>query len=59
MGEVSAHLTEVDGAQVSKQTFSTINDKAMDGMAVLQNQPLDRAGSTRVLFVDASREESG
>jgi putative transposase len=32
-GEISAHLAEVYGAQVSKQTISTITDKVMDGMA--------------------------
>ncbi|MDQ0938391.1 ABC-type transport system involved in Fe-S cluster assembly fused permease/ATPase subunit [Streptomyces sp. V1I1] len=32
-GEISAHLTEVYGANVSKATISTIIDKVMDGMA--------------------------
>ncbi|MEV3927497.1 transposase [Actinomadura coerulea] len=41
-GEISAHLAEVYGAQVSKQTISTITDKVMDGMAEWQNRPLDR-----------------
>ncbi len=31
--EISAHLAEVYGAEVSKQTVSTITDKVMDGMA--------------------------
>ena len=30
-GEISAHLAEVYGAEVSKQTISTITDKVMDG----------------------------
>ena len=42
-GEISAHLAEVYGAEVSKQTISTITDKVMDGMAEWQNRPLDRA----------------
>jgi transposase-like protein len=50
-GEISAHLAEVYGAQVSKQTISTITDKVMDGMAEWQNRPLDRVYP--VLFVDA------
>jgi putative transposase len=41
-GEISAHLAEVYGAEVSKQTISTITDKVMDGMAERQNRPLDR-----------------
>jgi putative transposase len=50
-GEISAHLAEVYGASVSKQTISTITDKVMDGMAEWQNRPLDRVYP--VLFVDA------
>ena len=42
-GEISAHLAEVYGAEVSRQTISTITDKVMDGMAEWQNRPLDRA----------------
>ena len=40
-GEISAHLAEVYGAEVSKQTISTITDKVMEGMAEWQNRPLD------------------
>lgn len=50
-GEISAHLGEVYGAQVSKQTISTITDKVMDGMAEWQNRPLDRVYP--VIFLDA------
>ncbi len=32
-GEISAHLAEVYGAEVSKQTISTITERVMDGMA--------------------------
>src|SRR5215467_4271818 len=41
-GEISAHLAEVYGAEVSKQTISTITDKVMEGMGEWQNRPLDR-----------------
>ncbi|WP_246144957.1 transposase, partial [Actinacidiphila oryziradicis] len=41
-GEISAHLAEVYGAEVSKQTISNITDKVMEGMAEWQNRPLDR-----------------
>ncbi|WP_434600620.1 IS256 family transposase [Streptomyces sp. A5-4] len=50
-GEISAHLAEVYGADVSKQTISTITDKVMEGMAEWQSRPLDRVYP--VLFVDA------
>ncbi|MBL1080347.1 IS256 family transposase [Nocardia sp. 2] len=50
-GEISAHLREVYGADVSKQTISTITDKVMDGMAEWQNRPLDPVYP--VIFLDA------
>nr|WP_239117423.1 IS256 family transposase [Planotetraspora phitsanulokensis] len=50
-GEISAHLAEVYGAQVSKQTISTITDKVIDGMTEWQNRPLDPVYP--VVFVDA------
>jgi transposase-like protein len=50
-GEISAHLAEVYGAEVSKQTVSTLTDQVMEGMAEWQNRPLDRVYP--VLFVDA------
>ncbi|NJP45167.1 IS256 family transposase [Actinacidiphila epipremni] len=50
-GEISAHLAEIYGAEVSKQTVSTITDQVMEGMAEWQNRPLDRVYP--VLFVDA------
>jgi transposase-like protein len=49
-GEISAHLAEVYGTEVSKQTISTITDKVMDGMAEWQNRPLDRVYP--VVFID-------
>jgi putative transposase len=50
-GEIAAHLAEVYGAEVSKQTISTITDKVMDGMAEWQNRPLDPVYP--VVFIDA------
>ena len=32
-GEISAHLAEVYGAEVSKQTITAITDRVMEGMA--------------------------
>jgi putative transposase len=49
-GEISAHLAEIYGAQVSKQTISTITDRVMEGMAGWQNRPLDRVYP--VIFID-------
>jgi transposase-like protein len=50
-GEISAHLAEVYGASVSKQTISTITDKVIDGMTEWQNRPLDAIYP--VIFLDA------
>jgi transposase-like protein len=50
-GEVQAHLAEVYGAEVSRQTISTITDKVVDGMAEWQNRPLDPVYP--VVFIDA------
>ena len=49
-GEIAAHLAEVYGAQVSKQTISTITDRVMEGMAEWQSRPLDAVYP--VLFID-------
>ncbi|MFB7294218.1 IS256 family transposase [Actinacidiphila glaucinigra] len=49
-GDISAHLAEVYGASVSKQTISTITDKVMDGMTEWQNRPLDPVYP--VIFID-------
>lgn len=49
-GEISAHLAEVYGAEVSKQTISTITDRVLAGMAEWQNRPLDAVYP--VVFVD-------
>ena len=50
-GEISAHLAEVYGAEVSRQTISTITDKVIDGMTEWQNRPLDPVYP--VIFLDA------
>ena len=39
-GEIAAHLAEVYGAEVSKQTISTITDRVMEGMAEWQSLSL-------------------
>jgi putative transposase len=49
-GEISAHLGEVYGAEVSKQTISTITDRVVEGMAGWQNRPLDAVYP--VVFID-------
>ena len=50
-GEVQAHVAEVYGAQVSRQTISTITDKVIEGMLEWQNRPLDPVYP--VIFIDA------
>jgi putative transposase len=42
-GEIAAHLAGVYGAEVSKQTITTITDRVMEGMTEWQNRPLDPA----------------
>ena len=49
-GEICAHLSDVYGAQVSKQTISTITDRVLDGMAEWQSRPLDSVYP--VIFID-------
>ena len=51
-GEICAHLAEVYGASVSKQTISTITDRVIEGMAEWQSRPLD---SGRFLAVVANQ----
>ncbi len=50
-GEVQAHLAEVYGAEVSRQTISTITDKVLEGMVEWQNRPLDAVYP--VVFIDS------
>ena len=52
-GEIAAHLEEIYGAEVSKQTISTITDRVMEGMAEWQSRPLDPVYA--VVFIDAIR----
>jgi transposase-like protein len=52
-GDISAHLAEIYGASVSKQTLSTITNKVMEGMAEWRNQPLDPV--CPVIFIDCVR----
>ena len=49
-GEIAAHLAEAYGANVSKQTISTITDRVIEGMSAWQNRPLDSVYP--VVFID-------
>lgn len=49
-GEVCAHLAEVYGTEVSKETISTITDRVVDSMTEWQSRPLDAVYP--VLFID-------
>ena len=50
-GEIAAHLAEIYGAEVSKQTITTITDRVMEGLADWQSLPLDAVYA--VIFIDA------
>jgi putative transposase len=50
-GDISAHLADVYGSEVSKTTISTITDKVLEGMAEWQSRPLDPVYP--VVFIDA------
>jgi transposase-like protein len=50
-GEVQAHLAEIYGSEVSRQTISTITDRVLEGLAAWQARPLDPVYP--VLFIDA------
>src|SRR5437763_11564556 len=50
-GEIAAHLAEVYGAEVSRQTITTITDRVMDGLAEWQSRPLDPVYA--VIFIAA------
>lgn len=49
-GDISAHLADVYGSEVSKTTISTITDKVLEGTADWQNRPVDPVYP--VVFVD-------
>jgi transposase-like protein len=50
-GEICAHLREIYGAEVPKETISRTTDRVMEGMTAWQDRPLDRAYP--VIFIDA------
>lgn len=50
-GEVQAHMAEVYGADVSRDTISRITDRIVEELSEWQNRPLDRVYP--VLFIDA------
>ena len=49
-GEVQAHLGEIYGAEVSRDTISAITDRVLEGLAEWQSRPLDPVYA--VLFID-------
>ena len=50
-GEISAHLADIYGAKVSKETITRITDGVIETMIEWQNRPLDQVYP--VLFIDA------
>jgi len=50
-GEISAHLAEVYGAEISRETISKITDAVLEDMAGWLIRPLDRVYP--VIFIDA------
>ena len=50
-GEISAHLAEIYGAKVSKETVTRITDGVIETMVEWQNRPLDPVYP--VMFIDA------
>jgi len=50
-GDVQAHLAEIYGTEVSRETISNITDSVMEKMAEWQGRPLDPVYP--VIFVDA------
>lgn len=50
-GEVSAHMAEVYGADVSRDTISRITDRILEELSDWVNRPLDRVYP--VVFIDA------
>src|SRR5580700_2282466 len=49
-GEVQAHLAEIYGVEVSRETVSNITDRVLEGLAEWQSRPLDAVYA--VLFID-------
>lgn len=50
-GEISAHLDEIYGTKVSKETITRITDSVIETMVEWQNRPLERVYP--VVFIDA------
>jgi putative transposase len=50
-GEISAHLAEIYGAKVSKETVTRITDRVLETMGEWQNRPLEAVYP--VVFIDA------
>jgi putative transposase len=50
-GEICAHLREIYGAEISKESITRITDRVLEGMSAWQNRPLDAVYP--VIFVDA------
>jgi transposase-like protein len=50
-GEISAHLAEIYGASVSKETVTRITERVVEQMTAWQNRPLDAVYP--VVFIDA------
>jgi putative transposase len=50
-GEIAAHLHDVYGAEVSKDTISRITDRVLEELAAWQSRPLDSVYP--VVFIDA------
>src|SRR6266567_4387458 len=49
-GEVQAHLAEIYGVEVSRETISKITDRVLEGLAEWQSRPLDAVYA--VMFID-------
>jgi hypothetical protein len=41
-GDIQAHLLEIYGTEISRETISKITDGIVEDMVVWQNRPLDR-----------------
>src|SRR5438105_14849199 len=50
-GDIQAHLWEIYGTEISRETISKITDQIVDDMTAWQNRPLDRCYP--VLLIDA------
>jgi putative transposase len=50
-GDIQAHLAEIYGTEVSRDTISRITDAVLDDMVTWQNRPLDRVYP--VILIDA------